>query len=71
MIKEDKNVDFLTTGRQLSEEDFARISEWIKRDKQKKVTRNVTEHPKGQKGRVPHGTRRNGERKEKLKSSDL
>jgi hypothetical protein len=35
MIKEAKNVDFYTTGRQPSEQDFARISEWIKRDKQK------------------------------------
>lgn len=37
MIKEAKNIDFLTTGRQPSEQDFARISEWIKRDKQKKA----------------------------------
>ena len=35
MIKEAKNVDFYTTGRQPSEQDFARISEWIKQDKQK------------------------------------
>lgn len=32
MSKEAKNVDFYTTGRQPSERDFARISEWIKRD---------------------------------------
>jgi len=31
MIKESKNVDFLTTVRQPSKEEFARISEWIKR----------------------------------------
>lgn len=37
MIKEAKNIDFLTTGRQPSDQDFARISEWIKRDKQKKA----------------------------------
>jgi cytochrome c553 len=30
MIKEAKNVDFYTTGRQPSEQDFARISAWIK-----------------------------------------
>lgn len=39
MIKEDKNVDFYTTGRQPSEQEFARISEWIKRDKQKQAAR--------------------------------
>ena len=31
MIKEVKNIDFYTTGRQPSEQDFARISEWIKK----------------------------------------
>jgi hypothetical protein len=30
MIKEAKNIDFYTTGRQPSEQDFARISAWIK-----------------------------------------
>ncbi|RYZ62822.1 MAG: hypothetical protein EOO14_01105 [Chitinophagaceae bacterium] len=35
MIKEAKNVDFLTTGRQPSAHDFARISEWIRQDKKK------------------------------------
>lgn len=35
MIKEAKNIDFYTTGRQLSEQDFARISEWIRKDKEK------------------------------------
>ena len=39
MIKEPKGVDFYTTGRQPSEEEFARISEWIKQDKQKKAAR--------------------------------
>ena len=34
MIKEAKNVDFLTSGREPSAEDFARISEWIKKDMQ-------------------------------------
>lgn len=37
MIKESKKVDFLTTGRQPSKEEFARISEWIKNDKQKQA----------------------------------
>ena len=36
MIKEARNIDFYTTGRQPSEQDFARISEWIKTDKEKK-----------------------------------
>jgi hypothetical protein len=39
MVKESKNVDFLTTGRQPSEEEFVRISEWIKKNKKKKVSR--------------------------------
>ena len=39
MIKEAKNVDFYTTGRQPSEQDFARISEWIKRNKKKQAAR--------------------------------
>ncbi|HET9502135.1 MAG TPA: hypothetical protein VFO93_01245 [Hymenobacter sp.] len=42
MIREPKNVDFVTTGRQPSEEEFARISEWIKQDKQKKAARKPT-----------------------------
>jgi len=37
MIKEPKDVDFYTTGRQPSEEDFARVSEWIKQDKHKQA----------------------------------
>ncbi len=39
MIKEAKNVDFYTTGRQPSEQEFARISEWIKQDKKKQAAR--------------------------------
>ncbi|MCO5241633.1 MAG: hypothetical protein M9904_16415 [Chitinophagaceae bacterium] len=35
MIKEEKNIDFYTTGRQLSEQEFTKISEWIKKDKAK------------------------------------
>lgn len=34
MIKEVKNID-CTTGRQSSEEDFKRISEWIRQKKEK------------------------------------
>jgi hypothetical protein len=33
MVKEAKNIDFYTSGRQPSEKDFARISEWIKKQK--------------------------------------
>jgi len=39
MIKEPKNVDFYTTGRQLLEQEFARISEWIKQHKEKQAAR--------------------------------
>jgi hypothetical protein len=39
MIKEAKNVDFYTTGRHPSEQDFARISEWIKQDTKKQAAR--------------------------------
>lgn len=42
MIREPKNVDFVTTGRQPSDEEFARISEWIKQDKQKNAARKPT-----------------------------
>ncbi len=41
MIKEPKDVDFYTTGRQPSEEEFARISQWIEQDKQKKAARKT------------------------------
>ncbi len=37
MVKEPLNVDFYTTGCQPEEKDFARISEWIR--KQKKTTK--------------------------------
>lgn len=33
MIKEAKNIDFMTTGRQPTEQDFLRISEWIEKKK--------------------------------------
>ena len=35
MIKEAKNIDFYTTGRQPSSGDFERISEWIRQKKEK------------------------------------
>lgn len=41
MIQEPKNVDFVTTGRQPSEADFARISEWIRQDKSRKKSASV------------------------------
>lgn len=41
MIKEAKNVDFYTTGRQPSDQDFARISDWIRKDKEKKSRKKV------------------------------
>lgn len=34
MIKEEKNIDLYTSGRQPSEQDFARISEWIRKKKE-------------------------------------
>lgn len=54
MIKEEKNIDFFTTGRQPSEQEFEKISEWIKKDKAKKELRKLrnsrqrsTSHNKG------------------------
>lgn len=35
MVKEAKDIDFITSGRQPSEQDFARISEWIRKHKKK------------------------------------
>lgn len=37
MIREERNIDFYTTGRQPSEQDFTRISEWIRKEKQKTI----------------------------------
>ena len=34
MVKEPKNIDFYTTGKQPSDEDFMKISEWIKKNKE-------------------------------------
>ena len=33
MIKEAKEIDFYTTGNQPSNEDFSKISEWIRQKK--------------------------------------
>ncbi len=41
MIKEPKNIDFYTTGKQPTSQDFMRISEWIKEQK-KKSQRTIT-----------------------------
>ena len=41
MIKEPKNIDFFTTGKQPSEKDFLRISEWILENKKKEKKRKV------------------------------
>lgn len=42
MIKESKNIDFYTTGRQPSDHDFARISEWIRKKKEKVVKKAIS-----------------------------
>ncbi len=49
MIKEPKNIDFYTTGRQPSAQEFSRISEWIKKDKKRKETRKNSKLPVKQK----------------------
>ena len=49
MIKVPKNIDFYTTGKQPSEQDFTRISEWIKNDKKRKETQKVKQKPVKQK----------------------
>jgi hypothetical protein len=60
MIKEPKNVDFYTTGKQPSEQDFARISEWIKKDKKKRSARKSAIRTKGQKHLAQHGVAKSG-----------
>lgn len=60
MIKEAKNVDFYTTGRQPSEQDFARISEWIKKDKQKKAIRKEAKKTTGKKHLAQQGIANSG-----------
>ena len=37
MIKEAKHIDFYTSGKQLSIQDFARISEWIRKNKKNEI----------------------------------
>ena len=37
MIKEAKNIDFYTSGKELSEQDFAHISKWIRKSKKKVI----------------------------------
>lgn len=39
MIKEPKNIDFYTTGRQPSDKEFSLISEWIKKKKEQTRSR--------------------------------
>jgi hypothetical protein len=41
MVKEPKNIDFYTTGRQPSEKEFAMISEWIKERKAQMHSRKL------------------------------
>lgn len=45
MIREPKNVDFYTTGRHLTEDDFAKISEWINRQNSKTQIKIVRSKP--------------------------
>jgi len=49
MIKEPKTIDFYTSGRQLSNEDFALISQWIATDKKKQSEKNIKGLKKRQK----------------------
>lgn len=49
MIKEPKNIDFVTTGRQPTERDFDRISEWIRKEKQKQTTGKRTKRAASEK----------------------
>lgn len=41
MIREPKNIDFKTTGRQLSAKEFGLISDWIKLQKKEVRARNL------------------------------
>jgi len=49
MVKEPKNIDFYTTGRQPSDKEFALISEWIKKRKKKTKGRALRSSKKKQK----------------------
>jgi hypothetical protein len=46
MVKEAKNIDFYTTGRQPSDQDFERISEWIRKKKKLARTKKATSRRK-------------------------
>lgn len=52
MIKEPKNIDFYTTGKQPSKDDFKRISEWILKKKGKKTNVQKSIKKKSEKGIV-------------------
>ncbi|MBO9562326.1 MAG: hypothetical protein J7621_06100 [Niastella sp.] len=39
MVKEPKNIDFVTTGKQPTEQEFALVSEWIKKKKEQDKAR--------------------------------
>lgn len=41
MQKEHRNIDFATSGKDLSETDFKRVSEWIKERKKANATKEV------------------------------
>jgi hypothetical protein len=41
MVKEPKNIDFYTTGRQPSDKEFSLISEWIQRRKIQNKSRKL------------------------------
>ena len=46
LIKEPLNVDFYTTGRQMSEEDQKRVSEYIKKQKELKEKKQQKQRDK-------------------------
>jgi hypothetical protein len=46
MIKEPKNINFITTGRQPSTEEFGLISEWIQQRKLKVKAQKLRENHK-------------------------
>ena len=49
MVKEPKNIDFYTTGRQPSDKEFTLISEWIKKRKKQTKKRLLRSSKKKQK----------------------
>ncbi len=42
MVKEKKNIDFYTTGREPSDQDFKRISDWIRKKKERQSQKKTT-----------------------------